>query len=170
MSLIDLNFALVCDTRFVEPGRALTAVGRHVRTHLLSRHYGAGVKFVGVGLVMRELGLSTQRHRKPEFNRKRRKSLLGHDLEDTLEFSVYPPLDSVRTATTVRGLIEALRVALARVTDEVRALNIPEFDTSRFLEDLDKQLNIVERSSLWADIEVARFVQPASSAVTTTKQ
>jgi hypothetical protein len=70
----------------------------------------------------------------------------------------------------VRDLIDAFRAALARATDEIRALNVPEFDTSSFLEDLDRQLSLVGSSSLWADIEVARFAQSANFTATRAKQ
>lgn len=169
MALTDVNFALVCDAEFVDAGRALTAVGRHITPYLASREYGSGVKSVGVGLLMRELGHPTQQ-RRPKYTRKRRRSLLGHELEDTLEFSVCPPLASIRSAVCVRDLIDALRVALAAVSDAVLALNVPEFDTPRFLKDLDEQLNLVGKSSVWGDAEPGQFAPSMSKTAADAKR
>jgi hypothetical protein len=161
MALKDFNFTLICDSEFVEAGRAITAVGRHIKRYLISREYGNGVKEVAVGIVMRQLGIEIQRRRRPKYNRERRTSLLGRQLEDTLEFSVYPSLDAVRSAVSVRDLIEALRVGLAREADGVCVLDISGFDTQRFLRDLDGQLEFAENSSLWGLAEMGRFARSA---------
>lgn len=163
MALKVFYFTLLCDSEFVEAGHIITAVGRHLEEHLSSIEYGTGVKEVAVGVVMRELGKPRPR-RKPKYIRERRTSLLGHVSEDTLEFDVHPSLDSVRSAASVRDLIETLRMALTREADAVRALNIPDFDTPKFLKDVDVQLELVgQLPSAWVRLGAGRFALEARS-------
>jgi len=166
MALKDFCFTLVYDSAYKDRGRVFTAVGDYIKMRLLSVEYGTGVREVGVGVFLRELGGPIRRRRKPKYNRERRTSLLGHELEDTLEFYLYPSLDAVRSAASVGNLIETLRTALAREADAVRALHIPDFDTPKFLQDLDAQLQLLERSpSLWARLGGGQFALPPSAEI-----
>ena len=165
MALNHFYFTLLCDSEFVAAGRSLTAIGRLLNEHFISMEYGGGVKKVAVGVVMRELGRPSKRRKKPKYTREPQTSLLGHVSEDVLEFYVYPSLTSVRSANSVRDLIQILRAALKDEADAIRAVTIIDFDTSRFLSDLDAQLESAENSpGLWGRIAAAGFPPSAGAA------
>jgi hypothetical protein len=165
MALNHFYFTLLCDSEFVAAGRSLTAIGRLLNEHFISMEYGSGVKEVAVGVVMRELGRPSKRRKKPKYTQEPQTSLIGHVSENVLEFYVYPSLTSVRSANSVRDLIQILRAAHKEEADAIRAVTIIDFDTTRFLSDLDAQLESVENSPcLWGRIGAVGFPPSAGAA------
>jgi hypothetical protein len=104
--------------------------------------YGNGVKTITVKLQLTDtlVDQSWQRRNKPKYLAGVRQTK-GHGLtvriEDALEFTVRPEFESVVNASNEAELAKALLPALKEVEPSVIDLRVPNFDSQKFLGDLE---------------------------------
>ncbi len=109
---------------------------------LPKERYGSGVKSISVGIILKDPEHG-QRFpiRKPVYKPGKWKSkTLPLEFEDTLEFDIKPPIEEVKAAVSEAQFAEVIRRALGFVFPALLKLEIPNFDTRRFISDLDEAL------------------------------